>query len=29
MSCIVLHQEFGEEGRLKVNIERLQNEVDG
>jgi hypothetical protein len=26
MSCIVLHKDFGEEGRLKVNIERLEND---
>lgn len=26
MSCIVLHKEYGEEGRLKVNIERLNHD---
>ncbi len=26
MSCIVLHKDYGEEGRLKVNIERIQDD---
>lgn len=29
MTAIVLHRDYGEEGRLKVNIERLDDESDG
>jgi len=24
MTCVILHKDFGEEGRLKVNVERIQ-----
>jgi hypothetical protein len=24
MTCVILHKDYGEEGRLKVNVERIK-----